>query len=265
MKRFRSTLQKFIEENKYLTNDNVLGIVVYGSSTTGFFHDLSDIDVHIIMNNIVKEFIRGAVMIDGFKIEYFEKPLYDLYESAENDFYMQKNALVPIIGYGEILFDRYGYIEKLQNYVLEIYKKPLPPLELNDAKEMAVIIGNRLSKLKIMAKVRRFDFDYQYHLLIEKIRKFYSRLCGCPDIPVTKAYKIYTDDDYREAFCHGKVPEEDFITLYFEAIGCQGDIEEKLEYATKLYEYTTRDLKINLNHYRIRIKSRNNPMNTNHE
>ena len=67
------------------------------------------------------------------------------------------------------------------------------------------------------------------------------------------------------AFCHGKVPEEDFITLYFEAIGCQGDIEEKLEYATKLYEYTTRDLKINLNHYRIRIKSRNDPMNTNHE
>ena len=273
------------DNNKDLVSEQVINVCFatdYGLYDNPPFKHIEDMyhiqkPVSFLIIN-TKYFYSGNTRItppsDPFQIKYimpnYGKLLYEINEGkvpeATAKEYLATYSLDGPFGkVADVAYLCSPDIEKLQNYVLEIYKKPLSPLESNDAKEMAVIIGNRLSKLNVMAKVRRFDFDYQYHLLIEKIRKFYSRLCGCPDIPVTKAYKIYTDDDYREAFCHGKVPEEDFIALYFEAIGCQGDIEEKLEYATKLYEYTTRDLKINLNHYRIRIKSRNNPMNTNHE
>lgn len=49
------------------------------------------------------------------------------------------------------------------------------------------------------------------------------------------------------------------------AVTNTGTNEEKMEIITELYNYATRKLEINPNNYRIIIKSRNNPMNRNHE
>jgi len=154
MEKYEIAVTSFIDKMGYLSNNSVLGIVLYGSYTTGYNHNKSDIDMHIIMKNEVEELIRGSIIEDGFKIEYFEKPIHDLYESADNDFETQNNALLPIIGYGRIIFDRIGAISELQRYVLTKYSQPLPPLANDDAKEMAVIIENRINKLQAM-----FDND----------------------------------------------------------------------------------------------------------
>ena len=265
MEKYEYAIKKFIEKKQYITNEQVLGIVLYGSFTTGYNHNKSDIDLHIIMKDNVEVLIRGVELHDGYKIEYFEKPIHDLYESADNDFLIQNNALLPIIGHGKILFDRNGEILKLQNYILKKYSEPLPKLTGDDAKEMAFIIENRITQLKMMFENNSPYFNHNYHLLLEKIRKFYARICGCADIPVTKVYKIYTDEAYRESFCKSIIPEPKFIKLYFDAVLYEGANNQKMNYIYELYEYSTKNLNINPNDYRIKIKSRNNPFNKNHE
>lgn len=265
MEDYKKAVTAFIEAKKYLLNKDVLGIVLYGSYITGYNNIKSDIDMHIIMSGNTKELIRGSEMHHGYKIEYFEKPIYDIYESIENDFLTQCNSLLPIIGKGIILFDRYGKIKVLQDYILEKFSKPLPPLMGDDAKEMAVIIENRILQISILMEKNSLTFNNNYHLLIEKIRKFYSRLCGCPDIPVVKVERLYKDKEYRDSFCKADIPNEEFIKKYFFAINFEGSNEEKLNIIQNLYNYTTKDLNINPNSYRIHIKSRNNSLNKNHE
>ncbi len=216
------------------------------------------------MSSNTKELIRGSEVHNGYKIEYFEKPIYDIYESIENDFLTQCNSLLPIIGKGIILFDRYGQTKVLQNYILKKFSKPLPPLMGDDATEMVVIIENRMVQLRILMERNSITFNHNYHLLIEKIRKFYSRLCGCADIPVVKVDRLYTNKEYRDAFCKSDIPEEDFIKKYFLAINFEGSNEDKMNIIQDLYNYTTKSLNINPNSYRILIKSRNDPMNKNH-
>ncbi len=265
MEKYQIAVSNFINEMNYLRNDHVLGIIVYGSYTTGYNHKDSDIDMHIIMDDNDDKLYRGVTNINGFKIEYFEKPISDIYLSIENDFETNENAYLTIIGYGNILFDRNSEIKKLRDYILKKYNNPLPPLSGDDAKEMAFIIDNRIKKLKSMLVNNRPEFIYNYYLDIEKIRKFYSRLCGCANIPVDKTFKIYTDKRYRESFCKSVIPDTQFINMYFNAVTNTGTNEEKMSIIIELYNYATRNLEIDPNNYRILIKSRNNPMNRNHE
>lgn len=255
----------FINEMNYLDNNHILGIIVYGSYVTGYNHKNSDIDMHIIKDNYDNRIYRGVSNIDGFKIEYFEKPISDVCLSIENDFETNENAYLNIIGHGKILFDRNDDINKLKKYIIEKYSHPLPALSGDDAKEMAVIIDNRMIKLRSMLENKKPEFNYNYYLVVEKIRKFYSRLCGCANIPVDKAFRIYTDKKYRESFCKTIIPDEQFLSMYFNAVTNTGTNEEKMNIVTELYNYSIRNLEINPNNYRILIKSRNNPMNRNHE
>lgn len=265
MEKYQIAVTKFIDEMNYLKNEHILGIIIYGSYTTGYNHKDSDIDMHIIMDNSDDKLYRGVSNIDGFKIEYFEKPISDIYLSIENDFETNENAYLTIIGYGNILFDRNGEISSLKNYIIEKYNNPLPPLSGDDAKEMAVIIDNRIVKLRSMLENNRPEFIYNYYLVVEKIRKFYSRLCGCPNVPVDKTFKIYTDIKYREIFCKSAIPDNDFIQMYFNAVTNKGTNEEKMNIIIRLYNYAIRNLDIDPNNYRILIKSRNNLRNKNHE
>ena len=111
MKDYLLAVSDFISEMNYYDNDHVLGIVVYGSYVTGYSNENSDVDVHIIMDDSDKEIHRAVSTIDGFKIEYFEKPISDIYLSIENDFVTNNNAYLAIIGLGNIIYDRNGEIE----------------------------------------------------------------------------------------------------------------------------------------------------------
>ena len=176
MEKYQIAVSNFIDEMNYLKNEQVLGIIVYGSYTTGYNHKDSDIDMHIIMDDNNDKLYRGVINIDGFKIEYFEKPISDIYLSIENDFETNENTYLAIIGYGNILFDKNGEIKKLRDYILEKYNKPLPPLSGDDAKEMSFIIDNRITKLKSMQENNRPEFIYNYYLVIEKNKKILFKI-----------------------------------------------------------------------------------------
>ena len=248
---------KFMTKMQYLSNEHVLGIVFYGSNLTGFSNAKSDIDMHIIFDNEDPErLIRGQDIIDGARIEYFEKPIADLYASADNDFENQNNALVSIIGKGHVLFERNNAIGQLQDYILKKYSDELPKLDFESTREMISILNNRMEKLESAFLLSKPEFVHLYHLTIEKIRKFYHRLGGHPEIPTSKVVRIYQDAAYRESFSKGSIPESEFVDQYLSAIFDQDDNESKIKKAREIYAYSKRDLDLG-NQYRILIKTRN--------
>jgi len=132
----------FINDMQYLENEHVLGCFFYGSFLTGYNNKNSDIDLHIIFDNSDPlHLIRGNKYVDGIRIEYFEKPINDLYLSVDNDFNRQNNALLSIIGTSKIIFDKTGDLKKLQQYTLTKFSNPLPPLEDEDARESVSILN----------------------------------------------------------------------------------------------------------------------------
>ncbi len=256
-KKVNNVIKKFIKQMGYLDNEHVLGCFFYGSYLTGYNREGSDIDLHVIFDNSdPKHLIRANKYIDGFRVEYFEKPIDDLYLSLENDFNNQRNALLPIIGKGKIIFDKGGLLE-LKEAVLEKYSKPLPKLDENDAKEFVSTLNNRMEKVEMFAKENHPLFKFEYYATVKKIAEFYHRLNGLPDLPTSKIYRIYTDEDYRISLCKEAIPEQKFIDLFFDAAMKEGSPEELLGLITKLYNYSKRNVELDEKDYRILIKSRN--------
>ena len=252
-------IEKFVDIMGYLDDEHVLGIIFYGSYLTGYNHKKSDIDLHIIYDNTEPDrIIRGVSFVDGIKVEYFEKPIEDIYESIDNDFENQNSAFLPIVGKCRIIYDKDGSIHKLKEYTLDKYSDPLPKLDSDTAKEYVSIINNRMEKLESAYENNSPYFTHLYHLTVEKIRKFYHKLNGISQIQTSKVFRLYTDKEYAQRFCGGIVPDETFIELYLDAVSSDGlSKDEKYEKVSALWEYSKRDIKLDESNFRILIKSRN--------
>lgn len=252
-------ISTFINEMGYLNNKHVLGILFYGSYFTGVNTSNSDIDIHIILDNDNPEhLIRGNKFVDGTRIEYFEKPIENIYQIIEEDYTSQNSASLSIFGKSKIIYDKDGQLKQLQNYVINKFSNPLPPLSDYEAKEQMSIINNRMEKLEIYAINDNPYFNHLYHLTIDKIRRFYHSLMGMPRIETSKGFRLYTSELYRNAFSINKIPEQPFIDMYFEAITNGGlNKIQKYQLLRKIYEFAKRNVFLNVKEHRIPIKSRN--------
>jgi len=250
-------VSSFIHEMGYLQNEKVLGAVLCGSYSTRFQQQDSDIDLHVILDDSCRQLIRGTKQANGHRIEYFEKPISDLYTQADTDFKKQANHLLAIIGKGKILFDRDGSIKNLQDYVLQKYSQPLPPLSTEDAREEVATITNRIKDVKNALRNGKPEFEHIYHLTVDKIRDFYHRMKGLPAIPYAKVHRLYTEKEYREFHAKEPMPEEEFIAKYLAAIFHKGTSIDKIAALGDLFEYSTQGVSLDPLGHRIMIKTRN--------
>lgn len=251
-------ISSFIKNMGYLNDEHVLGVFFYGSYLTGLNTDNSDIDLHIIFDNTdPNHLIRGNKIVDGTRIEYFEKPLEDIYQTVNEDYMNQNNATLTIFGTSKIIYAKDTQLKQLQEYVINKFSNPLPPLNDDEAKEQVSILNNRMEKLKTYAETNNPYFEHLYHLTIDKIRRFYHNLMGIPRIETSKGFRIYTDEKYRNAFCINNIPEKIFIEMYFKLISDTSlNKIQKYNLLNKMYEFTKRNVILG-NDYRIPIKSRN--------
>ena len=113
MQKFTDVIMEFVNKMGYLSSKDIEGIIFYGSNQTGFGNQFSDIDLHIIFNNNLEEEIRGSALINGIRIEYFEKRLESMYSKTLNEFKNQGNAVVSMIVYGDIILD---FLNHQRNY-----------------------------------------------------------------------------------------------------------------------------------------------------
>lgn len=258
MENYVSAIYEFINEMGYINNEHVLGVFFYGSYLTGLNHKKSDIDMHVVFDDYDENhLIRGVKYHRGMKIEYFEKPINDLYLSIDKDFENRNIAWLPIIGTSKIIFDKTGDLKKLQDYAKTKFEKPLPKLDDNTAKEYVSIINNRMEKLEKSLNENTPDFEHLYHLTIEKIRKFYHDINGLGRVNTSKVFRVYTDEKYRKSYSGYNNPEQEFIDLYIDAMtDISSSAEIRFEKVKNLYEYAKRNIYLD-DEYRILIKSRN--------
>ncbi len=251
---YNKILNKFIQKMDYLNNDNVEGIVLYGSFSTGFNTDKSDLDLHIIYKNCVNFMvIKGSTIIDGMKIDYIEKSLDYIYNSVPKDFKNQDNALLSIIGYGKIIYDRNGEIIKLQEHIKECFSLPFPEISIEKIEERLTVIYDYICQLQEMLENSNPYFNHFYHITIEKIQRLYHQMQGFTKLTSNKVYKLYTDTKgYRNAI-HKTIPEKEFVDLYLKAIDEHLNNAEKISIIISIFNYITKTTQLNLTNYRIKL------------
>ncbi len=258
-------IQKFIKEKNYIQDENVLGILFYGSSKYGLNNQNSDIDLLIIYNdsdNLNNKFplIRGNAYVEGMRIEYFKKTIREIYINAEEDYMTQSNASLSIVGKADIIYEKNNAMHYLQEYILNKFKNGVPSITEDKAKEELATISNRIERLEKYAVSNQYGyyFDHLYNLIIEMIRKFYHELNGIPRIEAYKGFKLYTNKKYQDMFAINSIPEPEFLKMYFELVQNQEKTpKEKLEKIRAFYDYAKRTLDFDENNHRISIKSRN--------
>lgn len=249
-------IENFIKKMNYRENPDFIGVIVYGSSLTGFNTNDSDIDLQIIFNYNNDSVVRGKTVIDGTPIEYFEKSLESEYKLIDYDYNNQNNATFSIIGNGSIVCDKDNILYKLKQYALKRFSEPMPALSIEEAKEQISILNNRIEKLENYAKNNDIYFHHLYYLTIDRIRKFYHRLLGISKIQTSKVYRIYTDEPYRKSMYKDN-PDDIFIDMYMDLINDNSnDINIRLEKIKKFYNYSTRNINLQ-GDYRVEIKSHN--------
>lgn len=250
-----NAVTKFMEEMNYIDDEHFLGIIVYGSSLTGFNTEISDIDLHVIFDNSnPNRMIRGEKLIDGKKIEYFEKPIDDEYLMAENEFLNQNNASLPILGKGEIVFTRDNSLINLQKYILHRFQDNLPPLNIDEAREQISIIDNKIQKLENLLNEDSPYFDHLYHIVLEKMRKIHHRIIGISKIPTSKVHRIYTDEPYRKS-TYKTNPSQGFVENYLSLLLPENNKQQMLESLKSFYIKVKHNIELG-EEYRIPIKGK---------
>lgn len=246
---------KFMEEMKYIDDEHFLGIIVYGSSLTGFNTEISDIDLRVIFDNSnPNRMIRGEKLVDGKKIEYFEKPIDDEYLMAENEFLNQNNASLSILGKGEIVYEKDNSLSNLQKYVLHRFQDKLPPLNIDEAREQISIIDNKIQKLENLLNEDSPYFNHLYHIILEKMRKTHHLIIGISKIPTSKVHRIYTDEPYRKSTCKTN-PSQDFVEAYLSLVIPENNKKQMLENLKAFYIKVKQNIELG-EEYRIPIKNK---------
>lgn len=254
MEDFTNVVEHFVNKKGYISDDNCEGVIFYGSRSTGFYNEQSDIDLQIIFNN--HPLMRGVCTFEGYRFEFFEKTLGDLYGRANHDYHHQSNVMLSMIGNGITIFDRNGKIQELKEYVKKLYSYPLLPLTQVEDNEQVVIIANRLLDLKKLCLNNDPYFNRLYHLTIEKIRKYYYQRNGYPEISTSKVLELYGNPAYSEVI-DKVMPSEEFKQMFFDSLDESKSYLEKYKLAEDMFNYAKLGNNLDLNNFLIPIKARN--------
>lgn len=248
---YREALNKFIDEMNYLKNEDVEGIVFYGSFHTGTYNEFSDIDLMILFNDDSDaNQIKGFKTVNGIQVEYFERTVSKIYERADSDYMKCEDSLLSMIGYGEVIFDRNGKVKELIQYIKEKYSRPLPGYIQHEAIYQIASLRKAVNATEELRVQNDPYFENFYFLAVERIRDFYHKLNGFSNMSQTKVYKLYTNESIQRAQ-HKKIPEKEFRELFFKAIEEGTSKEEKVKRINELFDYSIRNYNINYDDLRI--------------
>ncbi len=251
-------LNKFLEENIYprvLDKDNLLAVIAYGSSLTGYASKNSDIDLMIILNESVKT-TRGVKIFKSQKIEYFIKSLEKF--MTESDYYAFSNcpSRVALAQNAYFLYDRHDLIKNFLNSEIEYYNENRQrPYENNLLK--IVQIENRIASLQNIFERNGKEFNMVYYNILEMIRSLHMKNSDEADVPFAKAYRVYTEPEYYDKYISNKasnpLPDKDFVALYCKCVEEANSKEEMLNNLLNLYNYEKQNYNIDPENYELNL------------
>ena len=258
-KEVKDLLNSFLEEHIYpkiLDKDNFLGAVTYGSSVTGFSSKNSDIDLLVLLNH-AECTTRGVKIYNGYKVEYFIKPIEKFL--SETISYSNSNCptQVALEQNAYILSDRFGFIENILKTSADYYnqhrQKPNKNYDLK-----FVQIENRLASLKNILERNGAEFHMVYYNVLEMLREWHSQSHDEADIPFAKAYRIYTDKAYYDKFVSNNagnpMPDKKFVELYAKCVKQTTNKPKMLHNLQSLYDYEKSFISLNPTDYEIELR-----------
>lgn len=213
---YEMIVNRFLEDTKFDTNPTILLLIVYGSRVTNTNTPNSDLDLFAITSQSksykIKRIIEGCLVeCNVFSIESLDFLVEEKYYN--NDFYFES-----VLKNGIVLKSLNGTIEWFRNSLEEIHS-------INPRKRMKV---NRklLSKLTDMFYIfydaikteNQEMIDYSYFNLIEYIRQVYQKKYGFSPVSLFKVFNIYADKEKYTKEYLIKLPSDDFILKYKEAV-----------------------------------------------
>ncbi len=249
-------IDKFLNSRifpKILDKDNLLGVVVYGSVTTGFFDKNSDIDLLVLLN-YAKHSVRGVNFVDGVKIEYFIKPIEKFLSEGVQFTNMNCPSHIALSQNAAILYGDLDFVKGMLNadntFYNENHKKPIMDFETQ-----IVQVDNRISSLKNIYQRKGAEFEMVYYNILEMIRSLHSAHAGEANIPFVKAYRVYKDPDYYDKYvgkcADNKKPDRKFVELYSKCIEETDNRAVMLNNLIALYEYERSFYNTNPNNYEL--------------
>ncbi len=238
----------------FLDKDNLLAILTYGSSLTGFSSENSDIDLLIVANK-ADGITRGVKYFRNKKIEYFIKPIELLL--SEGVKYAKENCPSHVALYQNAYFllDRCN-VEEFLHADSQFYNQNREKLKQNyDLK--FVQIENRLASLKNILIRDGKEFYMVYYNVLEMVRTFHSQRSEEAEIPFTKAYRIYNDSAYYDKFVSNNasnpLPDKQFVKLYNACVEESSNKSNMLSNLQALYDYEKQFVTINTTDYQIKL------------
>lgn len=254
----RKIIVKFLEKYIYprlLDKDNLLGVIVYGSATTGYFDKNSDIDILILLN-VAENSIRGVKYVDETKIEYFIKPIEKFLSEGVSFTNSNCPSHIALNQNCQILYGKADFIKNILNADNQFYNKNHKKPKINYLQKL-VQIDNRISSLKNIYERCGNEFEMVYYNILEMIRTLHSAHNDEADIPFVKAYRVYNDKNYYDKYV-GKnagnvIPNQEFVNKYNKCIEDKESRESMLKNLISLYQYEKQDYKINPKDYELTI------------
>lgn len=254
--RIKKIIDKFLSKHIYpriVDKDNLLGVIVYGSATTGYFDKNSDVDVFILLNE-AENVIRGVKIVDGVKIEYFIKPIEKFLSEGVNFSNMNCPSHIALNQNCEILYGKTALVKNILNSDNEYYNTNHKKPQINYLLKL-VQIDNRLSSLKNIYKRNGEEFEMVYYNILEMIRSLHTAYNGEASIPFVKAFRVYNDSNYYKKYvgknAKNPMPNPEFVEKYNKCIKEKGNREIMLKNLCDLYQYENQNYKINPKDYEL--------------
>ena len=223
--KWKLALKEFLKD--YEEDDDVIGALLCGSYASGNQNSNSDIDVHLILKDGVTYRERGNTESNSYLIEYFMNPVWKLKEEIKEESTSGELCTTTMFAYGKIIYDVEGKVQELQDLALECIDKSLPTITQDKLDMNNYHVWDSMDELKGALDSDSDDFELIYYNLLGKIYNIYVEYLSIPKLPLSKIYKVLTDEEYRKKYHIFKLPEKEFIKLY---INCHDSASKNAMY-----------------------------------
>ena len=223
---WKAKLDIFLSDFEH--RDDIVGVMACGSYVTGSPSNHSDLDVHLVLDNMVEYRERGNKIVDGLLIEYFANPPRQISRYFEEDLADKSLMSQTQFATGEILLDKTGDVAALKSKALEM----MDTFYSNDAPgEMPDItkyfLWDMLDDLQDAFENSKPDFDLLYFTSLDRMISSYTQAIGRP-YNVKVILGNITDSVTRRKYLLRELPDAAIAAMITNAITA-ADRHEKIQ------------------------------------
>ena len=234
MEKWEAAARKFIEQCDFY--DEIEAVFLTGSYVAGNADEYSDIDLYIVLNDNLTWRERGNKRIDGFLIEYFANPVWQIKKYIDSSYNNVNIVEINMILNGIVIFDKNSAAESMRKHCLEKDINNFPALHEFHIQTGLYGLWDEYDELTRAYNNKTADFAMQYFVLIKNTFAFYSKYIGSPVPNYHKLYKWLTSETYREGFKLPTYRDSAFLNLILNAFE-RADMDAMFVQAGKVKDY----------------------------